>query len=77
MLHGRALVFRTAGTRHRLIPKMKAGMLVAIADDDDQQEPVWNEGAVGSSNLAGKAVERAVFWHDRHGPGVPLMTSRR
>jgi carboxymethylenebutenolidase len=37
--HGGRLTTKDADSPHLLVPQMKAGMLVAIADNDDQKEP--------------------------------------
>jgi carboxymethylenebutenolidase len=50
--HGGRLTTTDADSPHLLIPKMKASMLVAIADNDDQKEP-------DSKNILRKAFDDA------------------
>jgi carboxymethylenebutenolidase len=53
--HGGGLTTDKEDSPHLLIPKIKAGMLIAIADNDDQKEPA-------SKDILRKAFDDAKVW---------------
>lgn len=59
--HGGGLVTDQADSPHRLIPKMKASFLVAIASNDDEQEPHAKEVLREAFAKNGLAAEIEVY----------------
>lgn len=59
--HGAGLVTPSADSPHRLVPKMKASFLVAIAENDDAKEPAAKDVLRQSFAQAGLAAEIEVY----------------
>jgi carboxymethylenebutenolidase len=65
--HGGGLTTTKEDSPHLLIPKMKAGMLVAIADDDDQKEPASKDILRKAFDDAKVSAEIEVYKGANHG----------
>ena len=65
--HGGRLTTTDADSPHLLIPKMKASMLVAIADDDDQKEPTSKDILRKAFDEAKVPAEIEVYKGANHG----------
>jgi carboxymethylenebutenolidase len=65
--HGGRLTTTEADSPHLLIPKMKAGMLVAIADNDDQKEPTSKDILRKAFDDAKVSAEIEVYKGANHG----------
>lgn len=71
--HGGGLVTEDPASPHRLIPQIKAGMLVAIAEDDDQKEPEAKNILREAFTEAGVVAEVEVYQGAKHGWCPPDM----
>lgn len=71
--HGANLVTEDAASPHRLIPQIKAGMLVAIAEDDDAKEPDTKHVLRKAFDEAGVTAEVEVYEGAKHGWCPPDM----
>lgn len=71
--HGGGLVTEAESSPHLLIPQIKAGMLVAIAEDDDQKEPEAKRVLREAFAEAGVAAEVEVYEGAKHGWCPPDM----
>ncbi len=65
--HGGALVTDKPDSPHRLIPKMKASFLIAIAESDDQKEPQTKNVLRESFAQANLPAEIEVYAGTQHG----------
>jgi carboxymethylenebutenolidase len=65
--HGGRLTTTDADSPHLLIPKMKAGMLIAIADNDDQKEPTSKDILRTAFDDAKVSAEIEVYKGANHG----------
>jgi carboxymethylenebutenolidase len=65
--HGGGLTKTDADSPHLLIPKMKASMLIAIADDDDQKEPTSKDILRKAFDDAKVPAEIEVYKGANHG----------
>jgi carboxymethylenebutenolidase len=65
--HGGGLTTSNADSPHLLIPKMKATMLVAIADSDDQKEPTSKDILRKAFDDAKLSAEIEVYKGANHG----------
>ena len=65
--HGGRLTTTDADSPHLLIPKMKASMLVAIADNDDQKEPTSKDILRKTFDDAKVSAEIEVYKGANHG----------
>ena len=65
--HGGRLTTTDADSPHLLIPKMKASMLVAIADNDDQKEPTSKDILRKAFDDAKVSAEIEVYKGANHG----------
>jgi carboxymethylenebutenolidase len=65
--HGGRLVTDAADSPHLLIPKMRAGFLIAIAENDDQREPQTKDVLRDAFGKAGLAAEIEVYKGAMHG----------
>jgi carboxymethylenebutenolidase len=65
--HGGRLTTTDADSPHLLIPKMKASMLIAIADDDDQKEPTSKDILRKAFDEAKVSAEIEVYKGANHG----------
>jgi carboxymethylenebutenolidase len=65
--HGGGLVTDKSDSPHRLIPKMKAHFLIAIAENDDQKEPQAKNVLRVSFDKAGLPAEIEVYKGTLHG----------
>ncbi len=59
--HGGNLVNDTPDSPHLLLPKMKAALLVAIAQNDDAREPATKETLREAAKAAGRKAEIEVY----------------
>lgn len=59
--HGGNLVNDTPDSPHLLLPKMKAAMLVAIAQNDDAREPATKDTLREAAKAAGRTAEIEVY----------------
>lgn len=59
--HGGNLVNDTPDSPHLLLPKMKAALLVAIAQNDDAREPATKETLREAAKTAGRTAEIEVY----------------
>lgn len=71
--HGGGLVTDDPASPHRLIPQIKAGMLVAIAEDDDAKEPEAKNILRQEFAAAGVDAEVEVYEGAKHGWCPPDM----
>lgn len=71
--HGGGLVTDNPASPHLLIPQIKGGMLVAIAEDDDQKEPEAKNVLRKAFADAGVKAEVEVYEGARHGWCPPDM----
>jgi carboxymethylenebutenolidase len=65
--HGGRLTTTAEDSPHLLIPKMKAGMLIAIADNDDQKEPESKDILRKAFDEAKVSAEIEVYKGANHG----------
>lgn len=65
--HGGGLATDAADSPHLLIPDMKAGFLIAIAESDDKQDPKAKETLKDSFEKAGLDAEIEVYQGTMHG----------
>jgi carboxymethylenebutenolidase len=65
--HGGGLTTSNADSPHLLIPKMKASMLIAIADNDDQKEPASKDILRKTFDDAKVSAEIEVYKGANHG----------
>jgi carboxymethylenebutenolidase len=65
--HGGGLTTSNDDSPHLLIPKMKAGMLIAIADNDDQKEPASKDILRKAFDEAKVPAEIEVYKGANHG----------
>lgn len=65
--HGAALVSDKPDSPHLLIPKMKAGFLIAIAENDDMREPDSKNVLRQAFDQAGLRAEIEVYTGGQHG----------
>jgi carboxymethylenebutenolidase len=65
--HGGGLTTSDADSPHLLIPKMKASMLIAIADNDDQKEPTSKDILRKAFDNAKVPAEIEVYKGANHG----------
>ena len=65
--HGGGLVTDQTDSPHRLMPKMKAGCLIAIAENDDQKDPKDKEVLRDSFAAAHLSAEIEVYASTMHG----------
>jgi carboxymethylenebutenolidase len=65
--HGGRLTTSDADSPHLLIPKMKASMLIAIADNDDQKEPASKDILRKAFDDAKVPAEIEVYKGSNHG----------
>jgi len=73
--HGGGLTTSNADSPHLLIPKMKASMLIAIADNDDQKEPTSKDILRKAFDDAKVTAEIEVYKGANHGWMPPDHTS--
>lgn len=59
--HGGGLVKEAADSPHLLLPKMKAALLVAVAQNDDAQEPATKDALRDAAKAAGRTAEIEVY----------------
>lgn len=69
--HGGGLVTEADDSPHRLIPQMKAGFLIAIADNDDERSPDDKRVLREAFDAAGVEAEIEVYEGALHGWCVP------
>ncbi|MFM7784325.1 MAG: dienelactone hydrolase family protein [Gammaproteobacteria bacterium] len=74
--HGGGLVTDDAGSPHRLLPKIKARLYVAVAADDDSADPAAKDTLRAAMQAAGVAGEVALYPTALHGWCVPDMPAR-
>ena len=65
--HGGGLTTTDANSPHLLIPKMKASMLIAIADNDDQKDPTSKDILRKAFDDAKVSAEIEVYKGANHG----------
>ncbi|MFV8782026.1 dienelactone hydrolase family protein [Microbulbifer sp. SA54] len=65
--HGGGLVTDKADSPHRLVPEIKAGFLVAIAENDDERQPEAKTALRQAFDRAGVAAEIEVYSGAMHG----------
>ena len=65
--HGGRLVTDGADSPHRLVPKMKAHFLIAIAENDDERDPEAKKTLRESFDQAGLPAEIEVYKGAMHG----------
>jgi carboxymethylenebutenolidase len=65
--HGGGLVTDKLDSPHLLVPKMKASALIAIADNDDQREPVSKAALRTAFDAAKLPAEIEVYKGAQHG----------
>jgi len=65
--HGGGLVTEAENSPHLLIPKMKAEYLIAIAENDDERDPIAKETLKESFAEAKLAAEIEVYEGTQHG----------
>ena len=65
--HGGGLVTDGADSPHRLVPKMKAHFLIAIAQNDDERDPKAKKALRESFDQAGLPAEIEVYKGAMHG----------
>jgi carboxymethylenebutenolidase len=65
--HGGGLTTTNADSPHLLIPKMKASMLIAIADNDDQKDPISKDILRKAFDDAKVSAEIEVYKGANHG----------
>jgi carboxymethylenebutenolidase len=65
--HGGGLTTANADSPHLLIPKMKASMLIAIADNDDQKDPTSKDVLRKAFDDAKVSAEIEVYKGANHG----------
>ena len=65
--HGGGLTTADADSPHLLIPKMKASMLIAIADNDDQKDPTSKDILRKAFDEAKVPAEIEVYKGANHG----------
>ena len=65
--HGGGLTTTNADSPHLLIPKMKASMLIAMADNDDQKEPTSKDILREAFDDAKVSAEIEVYQGANHG----------
>jgi len=66
-LHGGGLTTSNANSPHLLIPNMKASMLIAIADNDDQKDPTSKDILRKAFDDAKVSAEIEVYKGANHG----------
>lgn len=59
--HGGKLVTDAADSPHLLLPKMQAGLLIAIAQNDDAREPATRDVLREAAKTAGRTAEIEVY----------------
>ena len=65
--HGGRLVTDAPGSPHRLIPEIKAGFLVAIAENDDERQPEAKDELRKAFNAADVEATVEVYEGAMHG----------
>jgi carboxymethylenebutenolidase len=65
--HGGGLVIEGADSPHRLLPRIKAAFLIAIAQNDDERDPEAKKVLRESFDEAGLAAEIEVYQGALHG----------
>ncbi|WGL16016.1 dienelactone hydrolase family protein [Microbulbifer bruguierae] len=65
--HGGGLVTDAADSPHRLVPKIKAGFLVAIAENDDARQPQAKVVLRNAFDVSGGQAEIEVYEGAMHG----------
>lgn len=69
--HGGGLATDQANSPHLLIPQMKGGLLIAIADNDDKQDPKAKDTLKTAFAAANVDAEVEVYAEAQHGWTVP------
>lgn len=69
--HGGGLATDQANSPHLLIPQMKASLLIAIADNDDKQDPKAKDTLGAAFDAAKVPAEIEVYTDAQHGWTVP------
>jgi carboxymethylenebutenolidase len=69
--HGGGLATDQPNSPHLLIPQMKGGLLIAIADNDDKQDPKAKETLKAAFAAADVDAEIEVYAEAQHGWTVP------
>ncbi|MES2605901.1 MAG: dienelactone hydrolase family protein [Pseudomonadota bacterium] len=69
--HGGGLATANDNSPHLLIPQMKAGLLIAIADNDDKQDPKAKDTLKAAFAAAKVDAEVEVYAEAQHGWTVP------
>lgn len=69
--HGGGLTTDQPNSPHLLIPQMKGGLLIAIADNDDKQDPKSKETLKAAFAAAKVDAEIEVYAEAQHGWTVP------
>lgn len=69
--HGGGLATAAENSPHLLIPQMKAGLLIAIADNDDKQDPKAKDTLKSAFAAANVSAEVEVYEGAQHGWTVP------
>ncbi|HPE59652.1 MAG TPA: dienelactone hydrolase family protein [Thiolinea sp.] len=65
--HGGGLVTQAEDSPHRLAPRIKAGLLIAIAENDDEKEPEAKTALREAFDSAGVNAEIEVYADTLHG----------